>query len=94
MKNLNLFKKIGIAEAISYLVLLGIAMPLKYMLDMPLMVKYVGWAHGILFMAYVIWLLLAAYEQKWGVGKIFLGFLASLIPFGPFIFHREKIEVA
>lgn len=92
MKNVNAFKKIGFAEAISYLLLLGVAMPLKYMFDMPIWVKYVGWIHGVLFIAYVVWLLLAAYEQKWGMGKILLGFIASLLPFGPFIFHRKIIE--
>lgn len=92
MKNLSSFKKIGVAEAISFLVLLGIAVPLKHILDMPMAVKYVGWIHGILFIAYVIWLYLAADEQGWGFKKIALGFLAALIPFGPFIFHRRLLD--
>ncbi len=85
---LKRFKTIGILEAISFLLLLGIAMPLKYMMDMPLAVKYVGWAHGLLFMAYIVGLYLAADEQKWGFKTIALGFIAALLPFGPFVFHR------
>lgn len=76
------------AEAVSYLVLLGIAMPLKYFADIPMAVKVVGWAHGILFMAYMWLLLVVAYRMKWDVVKIILGFIASLLPFGPFFFER------
>ena len=83
-----MFKKIGIAEAISFILLLGIAMPLKYMMDMPLMVKYVGWAHGVLFMAYLVSLYLTQEEQDWKLGFSALAFVASLVPFGPFILHR------
>lgn len=48
------FKWISILEGISFLLLLFIAMPLKYLFEMPEMVKQVGMAHGILFIAYVI----------------------------------------
>ena len=89
------FLWISKAEAISYLLLLGIAMPLKYMMDMPLMVMYVGWAHGLLFMAYIGHLLFVSYKLKWNEIRIVLGFIASLLPFGPFAFewliNKEKI---
>jgi integral membrane protein len=85
---LALFKKISIAEGMSFLALLFIAMPMKYFMDIPLAVKYGGWAHGLLFIAYMIWLYLAADEQKWSIKTIVLAFLASLFPFGPFIFHK------
>lgn len=86
---LKLFIWISRLEAISYLLLLGIAMPLKYALDMPLMVKYLGWAHGILFMAYMIQLLWIAYQLKWDVLRIIHGFIAAMLPFGPFVFERS-----
>lgn len=54
---------------------------------MPLMVKYVGWAHGVLFMAYVVQLLYVGFKLKWSEIKIILGFIASLLPFGPFLFE-------
>jgi integral membrane protein len=89
------FIMISRAEAVSYLLLLGIAMPLKYLLDMPLMVKYVGWAHGVLFMAYIVQLLYVGFNLKWNEIRFILGFIASLLPFGPFLFERlidkEKI---
>ena len=86
---LRIFIYISRAEAISYLLLLGIAMPLKYGMDMPLMVKYTGWAHGVLFVACVFQLLYVAYLLKWDVLRIILGFIASLLPFGPFLFERS-----
>jgi len=52
------------------------------------MVKYTGWAHGVLFVAYVVQLLYVAYLLKWDVLRIILGFIASLLPFGPFVFER------
>lgn len=95
MNHFRIFHIIGIAEAISYLLLLGLAMPLKYMMDMPWAVKYTGWAHGLLFILYLIWLLLASDEQGWGWREKILGFVASLVPFGPFLFHSwvKKAEV-
>ena len=59
MKSLNLFRKIAIAEGISYILLLFIAMPLKYWANMPQAVKYTGWAHGLLFVLYGIFLIMA-----------------------------------
>ena len=59
----RLFSTIALVEGISYVLLLGIAMPLKYFLDMPLAVKVVGWAHGVLFMAYVVLLLIFLVDQ-------------------------------
>ncbi len=89
MGTVALFKKVGILEGVSFLLLLGVAMPLKYMMDMPMAVKYTGWAHGVLFVAYMILLFLAADAKKWGFKMIALGFVAALIPFGPFIFHKK-----
>lgn len=90
--HLTRFRWIAIAEGISYVVLLFIAMPLKYGFDMPLAVKYVGWAHGVLFMAYVAAEALAAWEQRWTMVFAAAAFLASLIPFGTFVldWHLRK----
>jgi integral membrane protein len=86
---LKTFRKIGIAEGISFLVLVFIAMPFKYILDIPEPVKYFGWAHGVLFIAYGIYLLLVTVKLKWTVERFFIGFFASLLPFGPFLFERS-----
>ncbi|MFW5972756.1 MAG: DUF3817 domain-containing protein, partial [Bacteroidota bacterium] len=50
---LSRLRLIGFIEGLSYLALLGIAMPLKYMAGMPMAVRYVGWIHGVLFVLYV-----------------------------------------
>ena len=53
MIKIRTLRVIGILEGVSYLVLLGIAMPLKYIYAIPEAVKFTGWAHGVLFMAYI-----------------------------------------
>ncbi|RPD44240.1 DUF3817 domain-containing protein [Paracnuella aquatica] len=82
---------LGYLEAISWLLLLFIAMPLKYIWDMPLMVRYVGWAHGILFILYCLHLLLAKGILRWSFGKMVLGGVAAFFPFGTLWFDK-KIE--
>jgi integral membrane protein len=86
------FMLIGRAEGLSYLLLLLVAMPLKYLADMPLAVKYVGWAHGLLFVLYVVAILLAGIERKWGIWKMGLFFIAGLLPFGPFIAEKKLLR--
>lgn len=86
------FRLVAWLEGISYLLLLFIAMPLKYLADMPLMVKYTGWAHGLLFVLYLIFLLEVAFRYKWSFKKLFLGGLASLLPFGPFVFDKKLLN--
>lgn len=78
----------GFLEAISWLLLLFIAMPLKYFADQPLMVKYVGWVHGILFMLYVGQLLYFKFKRNWKILFSLKGLLASLLPFGTIWFDR------
>ena len=83
---------IGITEGISALLLFFVAMPMKYMLDMPLAVKYTGWAHGVLFMLYIAALLHAAFAYRWSIIKIALGFVASVVPFGTFVFDAKVVK--
>lgn len=92
-KSITIFRYIAIAEAISYLLLLFIAMPLKYMADMPVYVKIAGWIHGILFIAYMYAMGYAAYQKQWKPVKILTAMLASIIPFAPF-FIEKKPEAA
>jgi integral membrane protein len=88
-KTLNRFRRIAIWEGVSFLLLLGIAMPIKYGLGNPYPVKIVGMAHGILFILYVIFLIQAAMEYDWPFKKSLLAFIAAFLPFGPFIFDRK-----
>jgi integral membrane protein len=80
---------VGVAEGASYLSLLGIAMPLKYLADMPLAVKWVGWAHGLLFIAYGAAVLHATVSLRWSFARLFGFFVAALVPFGPFIANHR-----
>ena len=73
MSTFERFRQIAFAEAISYLVLLFIAMPLKYGLGWELAVKVVGWAHGALFMAYGAWLILCWQRYGWLAGGLISG---------------------
>ena len=83
------FKWISLLEGLSFLILLGIAMPLKYVFDLPLAVKYVGWAHGLLFMVYVYGVFPTARSLRWDFSRTLFALIASVLPFGPFIFHRN-----
>ena len=94
MSTLSIFKKVAIAEGISYLALLLIAMPLKYFAGMPLAVKYTGWAHGLLFILYVILVIMCWMEYKWKIGKTLLVLVCSLLPFAPFIVEKRLHEGA
>lgn len=87
--SLSALRLIGLLEGISYLVLLGIAMPLKYYYDKPDAVKIVGMAHGVLFVMYCINLLIVHLKLKWSMGKTIGAFIASLVPFGTFYADKK-----
>ena len=72
----------GILEGISFIVLLAIAMPLKYMAGKPEMVSIVGMAHGVLFVLYIILTVVAKIQYPWSWKKMFLLWGASVLPFG------------
>ena len=86
---LKRFRYTGIAEGISYLLLLFAAMPLKYIFGYAIAVKIVGMLHGLLFIAYVLLLALAAREYQWQIRYVIKLFIASLIPFGTFFTEKE-----
>ena len=90
--NLERFRLIAFLEGISFLVLLFIAMPIKYILSEPLFVKYVGMAHGVLFLLFLYLLFVTAIEYKWKISFISMAFIASLIPFGTF-YLETKLQV-
>ncbi|HRD58688.1 MAG TPA: DUF3817 domain-containing protein [Ferruginibacter sp.] len=89
LKDLKKFCFIALLEGISYLILLLIAMPLKYFADMPLFVKYFGWAHGVLFVLFCFYLVKVWQGFKWSFGKTAMAFIASLLPFGTFVLDKN-----
>ncbi|MBX2963245.1 MAG: DUF3817 domain-containing protein [Cyclobacteriaceae bacterium] len=88
-RKIKTFATVALLEGISYIVLLAIAMPLKYLYDLPQAVNIVGWAHGILFILYGILLLLCWIEYRWNFGRVVWYFMASLLPVVPFIIERR-----
>lgn len=84
IKAIKQLRWIGIAEGISFVVLLLIAMPIKYIYGNPLPVKYTGWAHGVLFMIYLYAVLKATLTLKWSLGRTALFFAASFVPLATF----------
>lgn len=87
-------RMIAFAEGVSFLILLGIAMPLKYIADLPQAVRVVGMAHGVLFILYVVLLIQVAIEKGWSLRLSLLAFLASLIPFGTFYADAKWFRTA
>ena len=84
---------LGNVEGISYLLLLGIAMPMKYFLGFPMAVKIVGMAHGVLFIAYCLLLALQMRANKWNLLFGIYLFVATLIPFGTFVTDRKLAKI-
>ena len=92
MKNpIAALRKIALVEGLSYLVLLGIAMPLKYALDLPLAVKIVGWIHGVLFVWLCLLILLAMLRAGLSLARATAVFIASLLPFGPYVLDKRMV---
>ena len=86
---INLYRRTAVVEGVSYLILLFIAMPLKYFFNMPEAVKYFGWIHGILFLAFLLFLVVAAVKYRWGWMRIAIYLIASLLPFVPFFLDKK-----
>jgi integral membrane protein len=76
-------------EGVSLLLLLFVAMPFKYILGNPLLVKVIGMAHGILFIALVIWIILMAKKDNWSAKLVILSLISSSVPFGMYFFEKQ-----
>ena len=92
--NIQSLRVVGFLEGLSFLALLFIAMPLKYIWGNPILVKYVGMGHGVLFIAFLVVLFVVCEKQKWSLKMFILGLIASILPFGPFVFDAKikKLE--
>jgi integral membrane protein len=83
---------IGFWEGVSFLVLLLIAMPLKYIAGYPQVVSVVGMAHGVLFLLYIWAAIQAALEHDWTWKRTLLVLVASLLPAGPFVVDTRILK--
>lgn len=79
----------GLLEGISFLLLLGVAMPLKYGADRPEFVAYTGMAHGVLFVWYILSVIWARAEKKLTNSQTLLSMAASVFPFGTFYVENK-----
>lgn len=86
---ISALRKVGFAEGLSFIILLVIAMPLKYMYGLPLAVKYTGSAHGILFVTYVALAYYAKEVYNWPFNKFLMAFMAAFLPLGTFFFDAR-----
>ena len=81
---IKLFRLITLLEGSSYLLLLFIAVPLKYLVGDELYVKLLGMAHGVLFILYVVFAFIFQKKMKWSLINFLIILVASVIPFGTF----------
>ena len=86
---LGRFRLVSLLEGVSYVVLLGVAMPLKYLAGIPEAVRYVGWAHGVLFVLFLYALFEAASACRWTLMKSAGAFVAAVLPLGAFVLERR-----
>lgn len=89
LTTLGRLRIVAFLEGISFLLLLGIAMPLKYLASIPEPVRIIGMIHGILFVAYAFFLALTHFKHRWSFGKSALAFIASFVPFGTFYADKK-----
>lgn len=92
MSQIRKFRMTAMAEGSSFLLLLFVAMPMKYIMGMPRVVTVVGAIHGILFLTYVAQLTKLRTTHQWDNRFSLYAFLASLLPFGPFVFDKYLRE--
>lgn len=91
-KLLPVFRITALLEGISYILLLFIATPIKYLYEDPQYVKMLGMPHGILFMAYVVFAVIISSDMKWSTRTLWIVLIASVIPFGTFYIDKKYLK--
>lgn len=89
-----ILRSVAFLEAISFLLLLGIAMPLKHFAGIPEAVRIVGLIHGLLFIALCLVLWQVWRKANWSIRRALLVFVSAFIPFGPFLIDRYLHQYA
>ena len=88
----NLFRFISFFEGISFLLLVFIAVPIKYFEGNEFYVKLLGMPHGILFILYIVLLVFIQKQMKWDIKTIGIVAIASIIPFGTFYVDKKYLR--
>lgn len=89
---LKTFRIVAILEGISFLLILFVSMPLKYLFDMPQLTFPLGMVHGFLFIGYVILTFLGKMIERWSIKDTAIIFVASLIPLGTFYVEKKYLK--
>jgi len=92
LSTINIFRIIAFLEGVSYILLLGMATPVKYLLEEPKYVKILGMPHGLLFIAYIAFAFLLRKEFSWNNKEFGTILLASLVPFGTFYIDKKYLK--
>jgi integral membrane protein len=92
MKDYKWLKIAALFEGTSLIVLLFVALPFKYYLGMPEVVKVVGMVHGALFLVFISLLLVHLVMRKVNLLRFIVGFVASFIPFGTFVYKAKCLK--
>lgn len=90
--SLKIFRIITFLEGISYILLLFIGVPLKYIGHNEIMVKILGMPHGVLFVLYIMLALYQKKNMKWNIKDMFMILIASIIPFGTFYIDKKYLR--
>lgn len=89
---MKLFRILGFLEGVSFLLLLGVGVPLKYMAANPMWVKALGMPHGLLFIAYLILAFNVYVELDWPKKRLFQALGSALLPLGTFVFDYKYLR--
>ena len=88
----NIFRIVSLLEGVSYILLLFVATPIKYLQGNPEYVKLLGMPHGILFMLYIVLAFVIQKEMKWNNKTLGIVLLCSIIPFGTFYMDKKYLR--
>jgi integral membrane protein len=89
---LSIFRIVALLEGVSYILLLCIATPIKYLLHDAQYVKLLGMPHGLLFIAYIAFAILFKKEFSWNNNQFLIVLLAAIIPFGTFYIDKKYLK--
>lgn len=88
---INIYRLTAFLEGVSYILLLFIAVPIKYLLNEALFVKILGMPHGILFILYILFSIIAKIKYNWNFRKFLVISIASLVPLGTFYIDKKYL---
>lgn len=88
----NIYRVTAFLEGVSYILLLFVAVPIKYLLNEALYVKVLGMPHGIFFILYILFSIIAKIKYNWNFRKFLVISIASLVPFGSFYIDKKYLK--